>query len=130
MSGDLSVSKQIEAIIKSPGDWRGEAMSQLHTIIKNTDKNIVEDVKWKMPSNPLGVPVWSYDGILCVGNILKKAVRLTFPKGAKIKDPKKLFNARLESKSVRAIDFFEGGAIDSSGLKALILDGIRINKSK
>lgn len=90
---------------------------------------MVEEVKWKKPSNPMGVPVWSYDGILCIADTLKNAVRLTFPKGALMKDSKKLFNARLDGKTVRAIDFHEGDAVDEAALKALILDAVELNRS-
>jgi hypothetical protein len=88
---------------------------------------IVEEVKWKKPSRPEGVPVWSHDGIVCIGEMLKKAVRLTFPKGARVKDPDKLFNARLDSKSVRAIDFFEGEKVPETALSALILAAVDLN---
>ena len=91
---------------------------------------MVEEVKWKKPSRPSGVPVWSHDGIICVADTLKNAVRLTFPKGAQVKDPKKLFDTRLDSKTVRAIDFQEGEAIDEAALKGLILDAVRVNTSK
>ena len=88
---------------------------------------IVEEVKWKKPSRPEGVPVWSLDGILCIGEMLKNAVRLTFPKGARMKDPKKLFNARLDSNSVRAIDFSEGEKLPEAALRALILEAVGQN---
>ena len=91
---------------------------------------MVEEVKWKKPSNPIGVPVWSHDGIICIGEALKNAVRLTFPKGAQVNDPKKLFNTRLESNTVRAIDFHEGEPVDETALKALILEAVGLNKSK
>jgi hypothetical protein len=91
---------------------------------------MVEDVKWRKPSRPMGVPVWSHDGIVCIGETLKNAVRLTFPKGAQIKDPKKLFNARLESNTVRAIDFHEGANVDETALKALILEAVELNTAK
>jgi hypothetical protein len=91
---------------------------------------VVEEVKWKKPSNPMGVPVWSHDGIVCIGNTLKNAVRLTFPKGAQMKDPKKLFNTRLESNTVRAIDFHEGDTVGETALKALILNAVRLNTPK
>src|SRR5438093_12783258 len=124
-----SPSREIDAIIKSHDDWRGEKLSLLRALIKKADPGLVEEVKWKKPSNPMGVPVWSHDGIICIGEALKNAVRLTFPKGAQIKDPKKLFNTRLDSKTVRAIDFHEGDAIDASALKALIVQGVRLNRS-
>src|SRR5512144_1451641 len=104
---EKSASQQIDAIIKEPGDWRGKKLSQLRALIKKADPAVVEEVKWKKPSRPSGVPVWSHDGIICVADTLKNAVRLTFPKGAQMKDPEELFNTRLDSKTVRAIDFYE-----------------------
>ncbi len=127
---EKSPSQQIDAIIKQPGDWRGEKLSQLRALIKEADPAVVEEVKWKKPSNPRGVPVWSHDGIICVADTLKNAVRLTFPKGAQLKDPKKLFNTRLDSKTVRAIDFHDGDTVDEAGLKALILDAVGLNTPK
>ena len=103
-----SASQQIDAIIEGTSGWRGEKLSQLRAVIANADPDIVEEVKWKKPSRPEGVPVWSRGGNICVADTLKNAVRLTFPKGAQMKDPKKLFNTRLNSKTVRAIDYFEG----------------------
>ncbi|MEJ2596775.1 MAG: DUF1801 domain-containing protein [Anaerolineales bacterium] len=129
-TGGKSPSQQIDAIIKEPGDWRGKKLSQLRALIKKADPAVVEEVKWKKPSKPMGVPVWSHDGIICIGDTLKNAVRLTFPKGAQIKDPKKLFNARLESSTVRAIDFHEGDTLDEAALKALILEAVELNASK
>ena len=125
-----SPSQQIDAIIKEPGDWRGMKLSQLRALIQKADPAVVEEVKWKKPSKPMGVPVWSHDGIICVADTLKNAVRLTVPKGAQMKDPKKLFNTRLESKTVRAIDFYEGDTVDETALKALILDAVRLNMLK
>jgi hypothetical protein len=125
-----SVTQQIDAIIKAPGDWRGKQLSQLRALIKKADPVVVEEVKWKKPSKPMGVPVWSHDGIICLGDTLKNAVRLTFPKGAQMKDPRKLFNTRLDSNTVRAIDFHEGDAVDEAALKALILEAVRLNTLK
>lgn len=127
---DPSVSQQIDDIIRQAGDWRGEKLAQLRACIKAADSGVVEEVKWKKPSRPEGVPVWSHGGILCVADTLKNAVRLTFPKGAQLQDPKRLFNARLDSNSVRAIDFHEGSAIDADALKALILEAGGLNASK
>ena len=127
---EKSASQQIDAIIKEPGDWRGKKLSQLRAVIKKADPGMVEEVKWKKPSKPSGVPVWSHNGILCVADTLKNAVRLTFPKGAQIKDPKKFFNTRLDSNTVRAIDFHEDNAIDEAALKALILEAVRLNTLK
>ena len=134
-----SASQQIDAIIKEPDDWRGQKLSQLRALIRKADPAVVEEVKWKKPSKPSGVPVWSHDGILCVADTLtlapparagENAVRLTFPKGAQIKDPKKLFNTRLDSNTVRAIDFYEGDVVDEAALRALILDALELNKTK
>jgi hypothetical protein len=130
MPKEKSISQQIDAIIKEPGDWRGKTLSDLRAFIKKADPEVVEEVKWKKPSKPSGVPVWSHDGILCVADTLKNAVRLTFPKGAQINDPKKLFNTRLDSKTVRAIDFYEGVTIDEAALQALILEAVSVNNSK
>ena len=130
MSADKTISEQIDAIINEPGDWRSQTLSQLRALIQKADPALVEEVKWKKPSRPMGVPVWSHDGILCVADTLKKAVRLTFPSGAQMKDPKKLFNTRLDSKTVRAIDFHEGDTVDEAALKSLILEAVKLNTSK
>lgn len=127
---DTTASEQIDDIIKKSGDWRGEKLSQLRALIKEADPAVVEEVKWKKPSKPEGVPVWSHDGIVCVADTLKNAVRLTFPKGTQVKDPKKLFNTRLDSKTVRAIDFHEGETIDDEALRALILEAVRVNNKR
>jgi len=124
---EMSPSQQIDAIIKKPGDWRGKKLSQLRALIKEANPGLVEEVKWKKPSNPMGVPVWVHDGNICIGEMLKNAVRLTFPKGAQMKDPKKLFNTRLTSKTVRAIDFYEGEAVDDAALKELVLEAVALN---
>ncbi len=124
---EKSASQQIDAIIKEPGDWRGKKLSQLRALIKKADPAVVEEVKWKKPSKPSGVPVWSHAGIICVADTLKNAVRLTFPKGAQLKDPKKIFNTRLDSKTVRAIDFYEDGTLDEVALQALIRAAVKLN---
>ena len=127
---DQSSPQQIDAKISALGDWRGKTLARLRALIMKADAGMVEEVKWKKPSNPAGVPVWSHDGIVCIGEALKSAVRLTFPKGAALKDPAGLFNARLDSNSVRAIDVHEGDAVDEAALKRLILEGVRLNTSK
>ena len=127
---EMSPSEQIDAIIREPGDWRGNKLSQLRALIKKADPAVVEEVKWKKPSKPTGVPVWSHDGIICIADTLKNAVRLTFPKGAQMRDPEKLFNTRLDSKTVRAIDFHEGDTVDEDALNALILEAVEQNASK
>jgi hypothetical protein len=127
---EKSPSQQIDAIIKEAGDWRGEKLSQLRTLIREADPAVVEVVKWKKPSKPSGVPVWVHDGNICIADTLKNAVRLTFPKGAQMKDPEKLFNTRLDSKTVRAIDFHEGDVVNEVPLKALIREAVELNISK
>jgi hypothetical protein len=122
-------AQEIDAIISNSDDWRGDMLSRLRGIVLGAGPAVVEEVKWKKPSRPEGVPVWSLDGIVCIGEMLKNAVRLTFPKGAQIKDPKKLFNARLSSASVRAIDFYEGEDVPEAALKALILEAVGLNVS-
>jgi len=124
-----TASQQIDAIIQKIPGWRGERLADLRTLIRRADAGVIEEVKWKKPSRPEGVPVWSHGGIVCIGEALKNAVRLTFPKGAQLNDPKGLFNTRLDSKTVRAIDWHEGDAINESALKALILEGARLNRS-
>ena len=127
---DQPAAQQIDAIINKYADWRGEMMSRLRAVIKQADPAVVEEVKWKKPSRPEGVPVWSHDGILCVCDTLKNAVRLTFPRGIHMKDPHKLFNTRLDSKAVRAIDFHAGDPINEAALKSLILEAVELNKSQ
>jgi hypothetical protein len=125
-SKDKSPSQQIGAIIKKSGDWHGEKLTQLRTLVKKSDPGIVEEVKWKKPSKPMGVPVWSHDGIVCIGESLKNAVRLTFPKGAGVKDPKRLFDTRLDSKMIRAIDFYENDRVDETALIALVRGAVAL----
>jgi hypothetical protein len=127
---DTSVAEQIAAIIAMPGDWRGETLARLRALIRQADPGAIEEVKWKKPSRPEGVPVWSHDGMLCVADTLKRAVRLTFPKGAQIKDPAGLFNTRLDSKTVRAIDFHDGDPVDEPALTAIILEAVRLNSCR
>ncbi len=124
-----SPSKEIDDIIKKQDDWRGKKLSLLRALIKKADPALVEEVKWKKPSNPMGVPVWSHDGIICIGEALKNAVRLTFPKGARIKDPEELFNTRLDSNTVRAIDIHENDSINDIALKNLIREAVSLNQT-
>ncbi len=125
-----SPSRQIDAIIRKAGGWRGDTLSQLRALIRRADPEVVEEVKWKKPSNPMGVPVWSHGGIVCIGEALKNAVRLTFPKGARVEDPKGLYNARMDSKTVRAVDYHEGDQIDEAALRALVVDAVGLNVSE
>jgi hypothetical protein len=124
-----TASKEIDAIIKNAEAWKGKKLDQLRAVIKKADPAVVEEVKWKKPSRPEGVPVWKHDGILCNADILKNTVRLTFHKGVKMKDPKKLFNTRLDSTVARGIDYAEADKVDEAGLKALIVEAVRVNEA-
>jgi hypothetical protein len=127
-AGDSS-SKLIDAKIKALGDWRGETLARVRKLIKEADPDVVEEVKWRKPSNPAGVPVWSHDGIICTGETYKDKVKLTFAKGAALLDPSGLFNSSLEGNVRRAIDFHEGDKIDEKALKALIRAAVALNTS-
>ena len=127
---DKSAAQQIDAILKKYDDWRGEMLSRLRALIKQADPAFVEEVKWKKPSRPEGVPVWSHDGILCFCDTLKNAVRLTFPKDAQMQDPHKLFHTRRDSKTARALDFHEDDPINEAALQALMLEAVGLNKSQ
>jgi hypothetical protein len=118
-------SEQIDDIIAMHPDWRGQRLAQLRHVILDAAPGIGEDVKWKKPSRPEGVAVWTHGGNLCIGEVLKRAVRLTFPQGASLDDPAGLFNTRLDSKTVRAIDFAEGDVVQADALQALIVAAIR-----
>ena len=125
-----SPSQLIDAKMRELGDWRGKTLSRLRALIKQADPEVVEQVKWRKPSNPAGVPVWYHDGIICTGEIYKDHVRLTFANGASLKDPKDLFkNASLEGKVLRAIVIYEGGEIDEEAFKTLIREAVTFNKS-
>jgi hypothetical protein len=102
-------------------------LSDLRGVIEDAAPKAIEEQKWKKPSNPEGVPVWSQDGIICVANVLKASVRLTFPDGLSIADPHSLFNSRLDSKTVRAIDFFEGRPVNRRALKAIVRAAVKLN---
>src|SRR4029450_10869984 len=112
------------------GDWRGETLAYVRALIKDADPEVVEEVKWRKPSNNmLGVPVWEHGGIICTGESYKAAVKLTFAKGASLSDPSGLFNASLEGNMRRAIDIHEGDTIDAKALKALIRAAVALNTS-
>ena len=129
MAKELAAGAQIDNIVASQDNWKGELLAELRAIIFSASKELSEDVKWKMPSKPLGSPTWEFNGIVCVADYLKNAVRITFPKGAQIEDPDQLFNCRLDSKTVRAIDFFEGEKLKVAALKRLVKQGIAVNNS-
>ncbi len=124
-----SPSKEIDAGIEEMGDWRGETLSRIRSLIKQADPDVVEEVKWRKPSNPAGVPVWSHDGIICTGETYKDKVKFTFAKGAALEDPKGIFNASLEGNARRAIDLFEGDQIDEQAFKALFQEAVALNGS-
>jgi hypothetical protein len=113
------ISNRIEEL----GDWRGKTLARMRTLIKEADKDVVEEWKW-------GIPVWSHDGILCTGETYKKAVKLTFAKGASLKDPKGLFNSSLEGKVRRALDIGEGETVDAAAFKALVREAAAVNGAK
>jgi hypothetical protein len=125
-----SPSHLIDARIKALGDWRGETLARARTLIREACPDVVEEVKWRKPSNAmLGVPVWEHDGIICTGETYKNAVKLTFAKGAALEDPSHLFNSSLEGNVRRAIDFREGDKIDAKALQALIRAAVALNTS-
>jgi len=128
---EASPSRRIDARIAALTDWRGTALARVRAIIKQADAQVVEEVKWRKPSNAmLGVPVWEHDGIICTGETYKAAVKLTFANGAALPDPSGLFNASLEGNVRRAIDIHEGEKIDEKALKALIRAAVALNTSK
>ncbi|HET6350473.1 MAG TPA: DUF1801 domain-containing protein [Candidatus Krumholzibacteria bacterium] len=116
---------------ESPADWRSKTLAQVRTLIKQADPAVVEEVKWRKPSNGMkGVPVWSHDGIICTGETYKNYVKLTFAKGASLPDPSRLFNSSLEGNTRRAIDIREDEKINEKALKALIRAAVVVNRSK
>jgi hypothetical protein len=119
-----SPSQLIDARIKELGDWRGEMLSRLRALVKEADPDVVEEWKWR------GVPTWSHDGIICTGETYKNVVKMTFAKGASLKDPSGLFNSSLEGNVRRAIDFHEGEKVNARALKALIREAVTLNESK
>ena len=128
--GGDSPSQLIDARIKGLSDWRGETLARIRILIKQADPEVVEEVKWRKPSNSMaGVPVWSHAGIICTGETYKNVVKMTFAKGASLEDPSGLFNSSLEGNTRRAIDFHEGDKIDEKALKALIRAAVALNTS-
>jgi len=123
-----SASEWIDRRIAELGDWRGETLSRMRELIKAADPDVVEEVKWAKATNP-GTPTWSHDGIICTGETYKAVVKLTFAKGASLKDPATLFNASLEGNTRRAIDIHEGEKVDAKAFKALIRAAVAHNTS-
>jgi hypothetical protein len=127
-SQDPSASDLISKRITELGDWRGKTLSRMRTLIKEADPDVVEEWKWVKPTKP-GTPVWSHDGIICTGESYKSAVKLTFAKGALLKDPARLFNSSLDGNVRRAIDLHEGEQVDESAFKALVREAVAFNRS-
>jgi hypothetical protein len=128
--GADSSSRLIDARIKKLNDWRGETLARVRSLIKEADPDVVEEVKWRKPSNSmLGVPVWEHDGIICTGETYKEVVKLTFARGAALEDPAGLFNSSLEGNVRRAIDIREGDKINEKALKTLIRAAVALNAS-
>ena len=123
-SGSAEVDERIAAL----DDWRGKTLSRMRKLIKEADPEVVEEVKWRKASSP-GVPVWSHAGMICTGESYKSAVKLTFAKGASLKDPAKLFNSSLEGNTRRAIDIREGEEVDANAFKALVREAVALNTS-
>src|SRR6478752_527274 len=127
-SAGQSEAERIDTLIADLGDWRMETLSRMRELIKETDPDVVEEVKWVKATNP-GTPTWSHDGIICTGEPYKSVVKLTFAKGASLPDPAKLFNSSLGGNTRRAIDIHEGEKVDVGAFKALIRSAIDLNTS-
>ena len=123
-------SRLIDARIKEIGGWRGETLARMRKLIKEADPDIAEEVKWRKPSNPNGVPVWEHDGIVCTGESYKAAVKLTFANGAALLAPDGVFNASLDGNQRRAIDIHEGDKVDATAFKALVRAAVKLNTDK
>jgi hypothetical protein len=126
----MSDAAEIDAKLKALDDWRGEALSRMRSLIRHADPQVVEELKWRKPSNPSGVPTWSHAGIICTGETYRDKVKLTFAQGAALPDPEKLFNASLDGGTRRAIDIREDESIDESAFKALVKAAVAHNLAK
>ena len=127
---DKSGSELIDEKLQAMADWRGAMLAKLRRLIREADPTVEETVKWRKPSNPLGVPVWEHDGILCTGETYRDKVKLTFARGASIDDPSGLFNSSLDGGTRRAIDFLEDDGVDEEAFKALIRGAVELNGSR
>jgi hypothetical protein len=123
-------SQLIDAKIAELGGWRGDALARMRGLIHEADPDVVEEVKWRKPGNPSGVPVWEHAGILCTGEAYKDKVKLTFANGASLEDPSRLFNSSLDGSTRRAIDISEGEQIDGATFKALVREAVALNLAK
>lgn len=126
----MSGTADIDAKLATMGDWRGPALAQVRRLIREADPDVVEEIKWRKPSNPGGVPTWSHGGIICTGETYKDKIKLTFAQGASLGDPSGLFNASLDAGTRRAIDIREGDEIDANAFKALIGEAVAMNLAK
>jgi hypothetical protein len=126
---DESPSELIDAMIEELPGWKAEVLSRMRGLIEEADPDVVEEVKWRKPSNPAGVPVWSHDGIVCTGEAFKNKVKITFAKGASLEDPAGLFNGSLGGNTMRAIDIYEGDEIDEADFKSLVRAAVALNES-
>ena len=125
-----SAADLIDRKIAGLGDWRGETLAKLRALIREADPEVVEQVKWRKPNNPAGVPVWEHAGIVCTGETYKDKVKLTFAHGAALGDPKRLFNSSLDGNTRRALDLFEGDEIDGEAFKALFREAAAFNEAR
>ena len=123
-------SAGVDEKLRTLSDWRGARLAQLRRLIREADPEVVEAIKWRKPSNPLGVPTWEHDGIICTGETYKDKVKLTFATGASLEDPAKLFNSSLDGGTRRAIDFKEGDEVDEPAFKALIREAVELNGAR
>ena len=124
------MSEEVDAKIAELADWRGETLSRLRKLIREADPAVTEAIKWRKPSNPAGVPVWEHDGMICTGETYKDKIKLTFARGASLKDPAGMFNSSLDAGTRRAIDIREGDKIDGEAFKTLIREAVALNGAK
>ena len=123
-------SAEIDDRIAELGGWRGAMLGRLRALIKEADPQVVEEIKWRKPSSPSGVPVWSHDGMICTGETYKDKVKLTFARGAALEDPSKMFNSSLDGGTRRAIDIREGDRVDDEAFKALVREAVTLNQAR
>ena len=129
-TGPGALSPEVDAKIASLTDWRGAVLARIRRLIREADPDVVEEVKWRKPSNPGGVPTWSHSGILCTGETYKDKVKLTFARGASLEDATVLFNASLDAGTRRAIDIREGDEVDAHAFKALVNEAVAANLAR
>lgn len=130
MDSEKTGSAAVDEKLKTLGDWRGATLAKIRRLIMEADSEVAESVKWRKPSNPLGVPTWEDRGIICTGETYKDKVKLTFAQGASLDDPSGLFNSSLDGGTRRAIDFREGDQVDEKAFKALIREAVALNGAR